>query len=79
VTAESLAERRDALADLFRSVAETRGDEAALGALREQVLAPLSGLAAELVREEAPDFGDVLEDAEKLLEGRLLEGGEESP
>ena len=41
--------------------------------------APLSGLAAELVREEALDFPEVLEDAEKLLEGRLLEEGEQGP
>jgi DNA repair exonuclease SbcCD nuclease subunit len=77
VTAEALAERRDAVADLFRSVAEAREDSEVLAALRREVLTPLTGVAAELLREEELDFREVLADAEQLLAGRLLEGGEE--
>ena len=77
LTAEALAERRDALADLFRSIAAVQADEVARDALRREVLAPLSGLAAELLREQDLDFREVLEDAAQLLEGRLIEGDEE--
>ena len=78
VTVEALAQRRDALADLFRAVAEVRDDDDALEALRQEVTAPLSGLAAELLREEEVEFREVLDQARQLLEGRLLEGSEEN-
>jgi len=77
LTAEALAQRRDAIADLFRSLDETRADDEALEALRREVLAPLSGSAAGLLRDQDLDFRDVLEDARKLLEGRLVEDSEE--
>jgi hypothetical protein len=77
MTTEALAERRDALADLFRSLREMRHDEAALEALRQEVLHPLSGLASELARDEDLDFVDILDEAEQLLEGRLFAGSDE--
>jgi len=77
LTAEALAERRDALADLFRSFAEVTEDESALEALRQEVLAPLTGVAAELLRDDEVDFREILADAQRLLEGRLLEDAED--
>ena len=77
LTAEALAQRRDAIADLFRSLEQTRADDEALETLRREVLSPLSGLAAGLLRDQDLDFREVLEDARKLLEGRLIEDSED--
>ncbi len=79
LTAEVLAERRDALADLFRAIADLRTNDEALTTLRQEVLAPLSGVATELLREDDLDFRDIVTAAERLLEGRLLEADEEEP
>jgi exonuclease SbcD len=77
ISAEALAERQDALAELLRSFAAVSGDDSAMEALRQQVVAPLTGTAAELLREEDLDFREVLADAQRLLEGRLLEDAED--
>lgn len=72
LSAQAIAERRDALGDLFRSVQETQNDEAARAALWEGLLGPLSGVSVELLRDEALDPAEVLAEAARLLEGRLL-------
>lgn len=77
MSTEALAERHDALGDLFRAVSELRADPEALAEVERRVLEPLSGLATELLREEGVDFRELLADAEKLLEGRMMETPED--
>lgn len=78
ISAHALAERRDALGDLFRAFEEVQSDKEAASALWSELLAPLSGLSSELIHSEEIDPEEVLLEARRLLEGRLLtsEGGD---
>lgn len=72
LSAQAIADRRDALGDLFRAVELTQSDATARAALWEGLLRPLSGVSADLLRDEALDPEEILAEAARLLEGRLL-------
>jgi hypothetical protein len=72
LTAEQLAQRRDALGDLFTSVEEIRTDPERRRMFWEELLRPLSSLSADLLKDELVDPEEVLLDARRLLEGGLL-------
>lgn len=60
LSAQAIADRRDALGDLFRAVELTQSDETARAALWEGLLRPLSGVSADLLRDEALDPEEIL-------------------
>ena len=70
---ETLAARGDALAGLFQRTQQLLDDGEALEALKSALLEPLGSLSTELLREELADFRELVEEAQQLLEGRLLE------
>ncbi len=77
LSAQAWADRRDALGDLFRAVEATQSDPEARGALWDELLRPLSGISADLLRDEVLDPAEVLAEAARLLEGRLLSSSAE--
>jgi DNA repair exonuclease SbcCD nuclease subunit len=77
LSAEALAQRRDALGDLFREMDATVSDEAARKRLWDDLLRPLSGVSADLLSNELIDPKEIFEEARHLLEGRLLSVEEE--
>lgn len=78
LSAEALAERRDALGDLFREMDALRGDPEAEAIFWEELLRPLSSVSAELWRDESLNRREILEEARHLLEGRLLSQEEDA-
>jgi hypothetical protein len=73
-----LAERRDALGELFRAFFGPEQGEDARAALWEDITRPLSGISLDLMREESADRDEILHEAGQLLQGRLLWGEEQS-
>ncbi len=78
LAAGELAERRDALGELFRAFSGPEQDEDARAALWEELLRPLSAISQDLLRDDSVDRDDILREAEQLLQGRLLFGEDQS-
>lgn len=78
LSAEQLAGRKDALGDLFSTIEEIRHDPERRKQFWEDLLRPLSGIAADLMRDELVDPEEVLRDASRLLEAKLLSEHKES-
>jgi len=77
IAAEVIAQRRDALGELFSSIEAIQGDEEATRKLWEGLLRPLSGVSADLLKDESVRPSDILLEARRLLEGRLLGAADE--
>lgn len=75
LSVESLTERKDALGDLFRALADMAGGED-LSEVWEEVMRPLSSVSVELLRDESLDKEAILADASRLLEGRIFGPGQ---
>lgn len=75
MTAEALSARADALGEMFRAIETLEGDPEQSAALWQELLQPLSGMSAELLENEQLDPREVLQEARRLLEGRLLGAG----
>ncbi len=73
ISAEVMAERRDALGELFRDIDKVHQDAEAKRELWETLLRPLSSVSAELLRAEEIDPDEILMEARGLLEGELLD------
>lgn len=76
VAASLLEARVDAMAELFRSIDEAKADITVREELRASALNELSGLPYELVEKELDAWEDIIEEARRLLDARLLESGE---
>ncbi len=72
VTAELLQQRRDALGDLFRAFEEAGSDPDAASAFWDELLRPLSSVSGDLLRDESIDRKEIMQEAARLLESRLL-------
>ena len=76
LTEKALEARRDALGDLFRAFEAAAQDGESKAVLWEELLRPLSAISADLLRDEWMDREEILKDAARLLEGRLLHAEE---
>ncbi len=74
-SAELIEARRDALGDLFRAFEAMHDDPEARAELWEEITRPMSGICSDLFRDEGLQRDEILEDATRLLESRLLYGG----
>jgi hypothetical protein len=72
LSAQALGERQDALGDLFREMEALHDDAEGEKDFWEELLRPLSGVSADLLRDESLDPSEILQEARRLLEGRLL-------
>lgn len=74
--------RADAMAELFRSIKSVQGDASIREELRDSVQSELSGVPYELVEKELAEWDEILAEASRLLDARLLEsrepGGDQS-
>jgi DNA repair protein SbcD/Mre11 len=79
LSAGALAQRKDALAELFREIDHLAQDTEAKKELWDSILRPLSAVSAELLRDEQIDPDEVIWEARGLLEAHLLTAGEGEP
>lgn len=78
LSAQALEQRRDALGDLFRDLDAVTQNPEERAKFWEELVRPLSGVSADLLRDEALDPEDVMRQARSILEGRLLSWEDEA-
>ncbi len=76
LVAGSLLERHDAVGDLFRSLERMAEDSDHVKEMWEVLLGPLGGVPTELLRHDDLQPEDILREARRLLEGRLVASGD---